>query len=205
MPAPAGTLQDGGAPALWLVRHGRPLLPAGVCYGALDVAADPQHTAQIAAMLVQRLPRGAAMCSSPRQRCLALARAVVALRSDLTLRIEPRMVEMDFGQWEGWRWDDIPKAAFDAWTAQFADHRFGGAESVQNMMLRVGQVWDEACAAASSQVWITHAGVISAATLLARGVRSVQRAQDWPASSARHGELLSLSGPAAGPAASGRA
>jgi alpha-ribazole phosphatase len=203
--APVGTADGGASPGLWLVRHGRPLLPDGVCYGALDVAADPQHTAQIAAMLGERLPLGAELRSSPRQRCMALARAVVALRSDLTLRTEPRIAEMDFGQWEGWRWDDIPRHAFDAWTGQFADHRFGGAESVQDLMHRVGQAWDEARAATSLQLWITHAGVMSAATLLARGVRSVHRAQDWPASSARHGELLSLVDSADGSVAPGRA
>jgi alpha-ribazole phosphatase len=189
---PAGTADGGTSPVVWLVRHGRPLLPDGVCYGALDVAADPLHTARIAAMLEQQLPRGAALCSSPLQRCMALSRAVVALRSDLTLRTEPRIAEVDFGQWEGWRWDDIPKAAFDTWIGQFADHRFGGGESVQDLMLRVGQVWDEARASATVQVWITHAGVMSAATLLARGIRSVFRAEDWPSPSPRHGELLGL-------------
>lgn len=205
MHPPAGTADVGALPALWLVRHGRPLLPVGVCYGAIDVAADPQHTAQIAAMLAERLPQGADLRSSPLQRCMALARAVVDLRSDLTLHPEPRIAEMNFGRWEGWRWDDIPKAAFDAWTGQFAEHRFGGVESVQDLMDRVGQVWDEARIGATVQVWITHAGVMSAASLLARGIRSVHRAGDWPAPSPRHGELLSLVDPAAGSVAIGRA
>jgi len=186
----AGDAPD--APVLWLVRHGRPVLAAGVCYGSTDVAADPQHTAQIAAMLVQRLPQGAEMRTSPLQRCAALARAVAAARPDLTLHSEPRLAEMDFGCWEGWRWDDIPKAAFEAWTGQFAGHRFGGAECVQELLHRVAQVWDEAQAATAAQVWVTHAGVIAAASLLARGIRSVHDAGDWPAPSPGPGSLLSL-------------
>ncbi len=192
MPPQMGTTDAGATPTLWLVRHGRPLVAAGVCYGATDVAADPQHTAQIGAMLADRLPPGAEVRSSPLQRCLVLAQAVSAARSDLVLRIEPRIAEMDFGCWEGWRWDAIPKAAFDTWTAQFDQHRFGGAESVQDLMHRVAQVWDEARAGTTAPVWITHAGVMSAVTLLARGIRSVHRAADWPAQTARHGELLGV-------------
>jgi len=192
MPTPVCTVDAGATPALWLVRHGRPLVDAGVCYGATDVAADPLHTAQIAAMLADRLPLGAEVRSSPLQRCLLLAQAVAAARSDLVLRVEPRIAEMDFGCWEGWRWDAIPKPAFDAWTGQFDHHRFGGVESSQDLMHRVAQVWDEARAGTTAQVWITHAGVISAVTLLARGIRCVDRASDWPAQSARYGALVGV-------------
>ena len=40
--------------------------------------------------------------------------------------------------------------------------------------------WDETRALHQASVWITHAGVIRAATLLARGQRQVQRADQWP-------------------------
>ena len=33
---------------LWIVRHAKPLIESGVCYGALDVAADAPHTLQAA-------------------------------------------------------------------------------------------------------------------------------------------------------------
>ena len=44
---------------LWLVRHARVQLAAGLCYGASEVAADPAHTQQVAAALAAALPLGA--------------------------------------------------------------------------------------------------------------------------------------------------
>jgi alpha-ribazole phosphatase len=87
---------------------------------------------------------------------------------------------MDFGQWEGERWDAIPAAALTAWTDDFWRHRFGGAESVAEVMARVASVWDEAVQSTTPQVWVTHAGVIRAASLIARGVRTVHDAGSWP-------------------------
>jgi alpha-ribazole phosphatase len=47
-------------------------------------------------------------------------------------------------------------------------------------MQRVAGLWDEARAPAADTVWITHAGVIRAATLLQRGLRQITRADQWP-------------------------
>jgi alpha-ribazole phosphatase len=87
---------------------------------------------------------------------------------------------MNFGQWEGVRWDAIPAAALNAWTDDFWRHRFGGVESVAEVMARVASVWDEAAQRTTSQVWVTHSGVIRAASLIARGVRTVNDASSWP-------------------------
>ena len=35
-------------PRLWLVRHARPLVAPGICYGRLDMQADAQATADAA-------------------------------------------------------------------------------------------------------------------------------------------------------------
>ncbi len=177
---------------LWLVRHGRPVLPTGVCYGMTDVPADAQHTQDIALALARDLPPGATLLSSPLQRCSTLAQALHQLRPDLSRRVEPRIAEFDFGCWEGWRWDAIPKPALDAWTDQFARHRFGGVDCVQDMLDRVGAVWDEYKNVATSQLWITHAGVMSAATLLARGIRAIDKADAWPSPSPPYGTRVLL-------------
>jgi alpha-ribazole phosphatase len=54
-------------------------------------------------------------------------------------------------------------------------------ESVNDLLWRVGQVWDETQSTAQDTVWITHAGVIRAAMLLAQGLRQLQQAAQWPA------------------------
>ncbi len=167
---------------LWLVRHARPLVASGVCYGALDVPADAQATQVAAQALADALPQGIAIRTSPLQRCEQLVQALRGLRPDLThnTSVDARLAEMDFGRWEGQRWDAITRTELDGWTDAFATWRCGGAENVQGFMARVGAAWDEAQAQHQASVWITHAGVIRAATLLAQGQRQVQRADQWP-------------------------
>lgn len=165
---------------LWLVRHARPLVAPGVCYGATDVAADESATQEAAHRLAQALPNSVRVLSSPLQRCERLTRALCGLRPDLAYEFEPKLQEMDFGNWEGQRWDAIARDELDGWTATFATWRCGGAESVGDVMYRVGAVWDRCLADDMPTVWITHAGVIRATALLARGLRHVDRADQWP-------------------------
>ncbi|WP_294769701.1 histidine phosphatase family protein [uncultured Rhodoferax sp.] len=178
---------------LWVVRHAQPRVAPGICYGALDLPAEPEATARAAEALAQELPLGAEVHVSVLQRCELLAQCLRGLRPDLIFKPEPRLVEMHFGQHEGVAWADIRKEAVDAWTADFWHHRFGGQESLAEFMGRVGAVWD-AClpvrAAGQVQVWITHAGVARAVTLLAQGIRRVDRAEQWPAHAPAYGAWL---------------
>ena len=165
---------------LWLVRHAKPLVEAGVCYGALDVAADVAGTREAATALAAELPREVTVLASPLQRCEQLTHVLQGLRPDLTYKIDVRLAEMNFGAWEGQRWDAIARVELDAWTDSFATWGCGGAECVQDFMARVGAAWDETLAQAQPTVWITHAGVIRAATVLAQGQRQISRADQWP-------------------------
>ena len=171
---------------LWVARHAQPLVAAGVCYGALDVAADVQATQAAAEKLAAALPLGIAVTSSPLQRCEQLAQSLRSLRPDLTPIFDARLREMDFGQWEGQRWDAIGHSALEAWTADFAWHRPGGGESVQLFMQRVAAAWD--AVGTQPRLWITHAGVARACSLLAVGMRDIQQANQWPHAAPGYGE-----------------
>lgn len=187
---------------LWLARHARPLVDAGICYGRLDVPADAEATAECARQLAALLPAGISVITSPLQRCEQLAIALQTQRPDLAYRTDTRLQEMDFGQWEGRAWDDIGAAALDAWVADFALHRPGGGESVQVFMQRVAGLWDEASAAApaagadraagTGTLWVTHAGVLRAASLLERGIRCISRADQWPRAALGFGQWRRL-------------
>lgn len=179
---------------LWLARHAQPLIAPGVCYGATDVAADAQGTLQAAQALAQVLPAGILLVSSPLQRCQRLAHCLQGLRPDLAGTTDARLREMDFGCWEGQRWDAIPQQAYERWSADFDAHRFGGAESVSELMQRVAAVWDETQARGLETVWVTHAGVIRAASLLAQGVRQVAQASQWPRAAPAFGRFWELPG-----------
>lgn len=177
---------------LWLARHAQPLIAPGVCYGATDVAADEFATHVAAEALARELPVGIPVISSPLQRCAQLAQRLQALRRDSSFSTDARLREMDFGRWEGHRWVDIPQSEYDAWTTCFGSYRFGGNESVSDFMRRVAQAWDEFHTAGRDVLWITHAGVFRAASLLAQGVRHVEHATQWPIDSPTVGQCRVL-------------
>lgn len=181
---------------LWLVRHAQPLVAPGVCYGALDVAADEAATQEAARRLAAAVPSGAIVITSPLQRCEQLTQVLRGLRPDLAYTADARLMEMDFGQWEGQRWDAIARAELDGWRAAFAIWRCGGAECVADFMVRVGAAWDEAQALGQPVVWITHAGVARAATLLAQGLRQMDDASQWPTQAPAFGMWTVLQGDA---------
>jgi len=190
MSDPHANRRDTCASKLWLARHAQPLVAPGVCYGALDVAADAMATQHAAQALADVLPTGLLVLASPLQRCELLAQAIQGLRPDLAYKTEVRLAEMNFGCWEGQRWADIPQQAYDDWTADFWQHRFGGAENVAEFMARVASAWQET----SAQVWITHAGVIRALRLIESGVREVHDAALWPAEAPAFGQWCVLGG-----------
>ena len=183
---------------LWLVRHARPLVDSGVCYGALDVPADEAATRRCAAQLAASLPmsglpndsRQVSFSTSPLQRCKLLTHYLCGLRPDLAPIFDANLAEMNFGSWEGQHWDAIGEEAVARWTDQFATHRPGGGESVQAFMKRVQTAMAEV--QGENTVWITHAGVIRAATLMASGVQTVVSADQWPVNGPDYGETVLL-------------
>ncbi len=184
---------------VWLVRHAQPCVAAGVCYGALDMAADSQATQLAAAELAKLLPIATAVWVSPLQRCEQLAQCLRGLRPDLTFKTDARLMEMNFGEWEGVPWVDVPRSAVDAWTGDFGDHRFGGVESANMVLQRVAAAWSDArqvggAPTSGDVAWITHAGVIRAAALVAQGVLQVNDAAQWPRSAPGFGEWCVLAG-----------
>lgn len=168
---------------LWLLRHARVDLAPGLCYGASDVPAQAEHTLEAAELLAPLLPQGVPLWVSGMGRARQLAEAVRQLRPDLARpHTDTRLNEMNFGRWELQRWDAIPRAAFDTWMADFARHRFGGAESTQEVIGRVAAALHDLRATDSQEaIWITHAGVIRAAQyLVVNGDEPIQTAGEWP-------------------------
>lgn len=177
---------------LWLARHAQPLIDAGICYGQLNVVADDTATAQCAEALATVLPPATTVLTSPLQRCEQLRQALYGLRPDLIHKIEPRLQEMHFGTWEGRRWADIDPAELAAWSNDFSSYPAGGSgESVSTFMARVAAVLD-AGNPAQNTLWITHAGVIRAATLIASGQPHIHQASQWPTSGPAFGQWVTL-------------
>lgn|GEM_PF-356308 len=145
---------------LYLIRHPRTLAPDDVCYGSSDVDVSARERGIALARLRGVLPRGLAVYSSVRRRCLELARDLAAALGSAPPVEEPRLVEMDFGAWELRPWHDIPRAEIDDWVRDVAGYRPGGGESLQDMAHRTGGFYRDMLAAGRDAIVVCHGGSI---------------------------------------------
>ncbi len=154
-----------------LLRHTRPAVAEGVCYGRSDLDLDAGFAADFEAV-IGGLPEVSAVVSSPLSRCLRLAERIGAVRG-LGVAVEPRLVEMDFGAWEGRPWADLPRDELDQWAADFDGARPHGGESVAMLAARVGAALEAVPRRMPPVLWVAHAGVARAAAAL------TGRAEGW--------------------------
>ena len=169
-------------PALWLLRHAQPLIASGVCYGQLDVPADPQATWQAGQQLARQLPAQAVVRCSPLQRCVQLAEVLDV--PPTRLQYDARLQEMNFGDWEGQPWNAIGRTAVDAWSQDLYGHAPGGGEALAQMLERVRAALHDSWLHDSARgtrpvVWVTHAGVIRCVHWLLHYGRAQPSATDW--------------------------
>lgn len=173
---------------VFLIRHPRPQIAAGICYGQFDVPAlDVEQTA---AMLRAQLPTDLPLISSPLQRCRALAEALHPCP-----RFEPGLMEINFGEWEGKHWDEIGAQALDAWAADLLHHAPPGGESAAMLQERVIASFDALAAEGLvACVVVTHAGVMRAAVGHVRALPATQ----WSQQNFGYGECVALEWPGSG-------
>ncbi len=142
---------------VFLIRHPRPLIAPGICYGRLDVdCVDPED---VAAQLKSLIPANTPVISSPLRRARALAELLDPPILS-TLQIDARLTEIDFGDWEGKAWDDIPRNELDAWAADVLHFVPPGGESVAQLQARVIEFAESLNC--ERVVLVTHAGVMRA-------------------------------------------
>lgn len=159
---------------LYLVRHGRTLDAEGRCVGHCDLAMDPAEEAALERLAASfPWPPAHLACSDlrrARSTLEVLGRGWPASRAP-----EPRLREMDFGEWDGRPWAEVRErdgARLEAWMADWVATRAPGGESFEEVAARAGSWLDEVRAAPEGEVLaVAHAGSIRA--LLCRAL-------DWP-------------------------
>jgi len=166
---------------IYLIRHTQTATDPGLCYGQSDIALADSFPDEMA-NLHDKLPEFDDDCtvfSSPLTRCLQLAETF----SD-TVTTDTRLQELDFGEWEGKRFDDIDAAVLQHWTNNFVTAAPPKGENFEDLYQRAGSFWQDLLATEASApahaprlrpvgeakqvLVITHAGVIRA--LLARAL-----------------------------------
>ena len=103
------------------------------------------------------------------------------------VQVDARLAEMDFGAWDGRTWADIAWAEVGAWEADLLHHAAGGdGETLHALVCRV-QAWaDEAVAAATPRLLVSHGGWINSLLQLSHlrhllHSNATLAAADWPA------------------------
>jgi alpha-ribazole phosphatase len=100
---------------LILIRHPKPLCEKGICYGRLDLECEP-HALSEAVRRLGKMARAARL----HKPCKGRARAL-ASRLGAQLIVDERLQELDFGEWEGRRWQDLGREAIGAWSQGLPD------------------------------------------------------------------------------------
>jgi alpha-ribazole phosphatase len=148
---------------IYLIRHTKTDTLKGLCYGQTDVALADSFLEE-AHQLQQKLPvlkPNNLIFSSPLTRCVQLAEKL----SD-KVTTDTRLSELDFGDWEYSRFDDIDVDVLQQWTDNFVHVAPPNGESFTDLCQRAGSFWQDVIHgmnATSEQILIiTHAGVIRA-------------------------------------------
>jgi broad specificity phosphatase PhoE len=153
---------------LYCVRHGETFHNlAGRIQGQTDSQLTDLGLRQCRAVAEALEPMPVdAVLSSPLSRALDSARCV-AERLKLNVEVDPRLMEINAGIFQGLCWDEIEQQYPDEavrWRSQDPDYRIPGGESRRDLMQRAGEVFATIRQAGYRQaVVVAHGGLLSAA------------------------------------------
>ena len=142
---------------LYLIRHTSVGVPSGMCYGQTDVPLNDSFE-QEAEIVKQNLNgiQPDAVFSSPLSRCTRLADFC-----GYNPALDKRLMEMNFGDWEGKMWDEIDMSV---WENDWVNPTAPGGESFRLMHKRIALFFDQLAQEPHKTVLIfTHGGVINCA------------------------------------------
>jgi alpha-ribazole phosphatase len=142
---------------VYLVRHTKPYVEKGVCYGQSDLDVVDSFAEELMNLKLHLPEKIDVVYSSPLKRCYKLA-------SHLTqdgITKDARLMELNFGDWEMKKWDDINQEHLNKWMVDFVNVKVPNGESFTEMYNRIGLfVKDLMADKHQTKVIVTHAGVI---------------------------------------------
>ncbi len=144
---------------LYLIRHTTPGIAKGICYGQSDIPLANTFDTEAKAVLKQLETLSFdAVYSSPLLRCKQLA-----LKISPNVIEDPRLMELNFGNWELKKWDNIPRKESEPWMQDFVRVSTPNGESYINLQKRAISFYNEIKDQPYSSIAIvTHAGFIRA-------------------------------------------
>ncbi len=147
---------------IYLVRHTETVAENGVCYGNTNVALKKPYLDKFQRIAGQINIKNPLIYSSPLIRCAKLAN-YLNHKFQQKVFFDVRLKEMNFGQWEMKKWDEIDKDHLQLWMKDFVNQGVPGGESFVQLNNRVNQFIDNELLKIKSQrpaIIVTHAGVL---------------------------------------------
>ncbi|MGH3621758.1 MAG: histidine phosphatase family protein [Sciscionella sp.] len=149
---------------LYLVRHGETELSARRCYSGRRDVPLTEHGREQARLAGQRLRDAGldAVYSSPLSRAMETAGAI-ADAAGVPLRVDERLIEVDYGSLEGMDRDGARQhfgVAYVAWRADPMGATLPGAEPLRDALARAACVTSEATGDCRCPVLVAHQGIL---------------------------------------------
>lgn len=144
---------------IYLIRHIEPNFEKGICYGQLDVPIPNDYREQHRT-IIAKLPKDFdAVFSSPLTRCKLLAEQISS-----NVIFDDRIKEVNFGNWEGEKWNDINQIELNNWMENYIEIAPKNGESLNDLVKRFSAFVIELEKKEFNKVIIvTHAGIIRSA------------------------------------------
>ena len=143
---------------IYLVRHTKPLIDEGICYGYSDISVSHSFEAEYS-QIVSKLKgvNFSKVYSSPLQRCHKLASTL-----SNNVVVDDRLKELNFGEWELKSWDYIYSLEEGKnWFNSYLSTTCPSGESFIDLKNRVDSFISSTSLEKDSLI-VTHAGVIKA-------------------------------------------
>lgn len=152
---------------IYLIRHTTPLVERGICYGHTDLLLAPTFPEEWKVLSGKIPVEFDAVYTSPARRCTQLAERLKAPH----LETRPELWELNFGDWEMKRWDEISREAVDLWMKDILNTRVPSGESYSDLSRRVSEFWNDLQSTSFDRIAvIAHAGSIRAIVAHAIGL-----------------------------------
>ena len=139
---------------IYLIRHTTPDIEKGICYGQSDIDLKDNFEQEIKDTLHQIPSQFDLVYSSPLKRCLKLAK-----RIQKDILIDDRLIELNFGDWELKKWDDIPNHEIEPWYEDWVNTPPKNGESYFQMHERTQRFIKELPKKERIAI-VTHSGTI---------------------------------------------
>lgn len=155
-----------------------------LCYGRSDVALRSGWEVLVKNLvpLLQGLSC-TVLYTSPSKRCYKMASLLASFlteKNSLTMRVDERLLELNFGAWERQFWETIPRTALDLWAANPEDFAPPGGESGAALCARVKSFWQDVSQQKENMCIISHGGPLRVLQALVKGEKPNLFASSMP-------------------------